>query len=876
MIKKIIAGIIICFSLFLFIFFGALSLVNYNSVVNHFTSRLGIASENIGKIKVNKFPIPYLNIESVKEEGKLDLEEVKIYFSPWSLIKFSPQISKLEILDAKIYADSKMLNIYDNEMLIENFFKYKLQSINLNVTNLNIINKQDYSILNFSNCSLKKENLSSNYIFKTIGNEVGTISGLINKNENIVNFSFDIDNNDYNFKLSQVYKDFKLDSGTGEYKIKNLALVMYNILPDLNHIFNKFNQTSPVNIKFNILNSEDAVELKNIAVESPFIKGSGDISIAKNDNTTGTVNLNFSKVDLDSMMSSNTPVIFNIAPSNIRFIFADKLLKIDITVDEVILNNNTLEKVVFTSNLSDGTLKINKCSGNIKPVGEFKLLGNVTQNSIRSMFDGQIYLKHNDLNSLLNTLGFTDVAVKEAMPFTLSSELKLTLIDLFFKDLLLKTDSLNLSGNFSGKFIAQTPHLNATLNISSLDLTGSTYPVISPLIEFVQSLTKDMKSLDYPSKFIPIRTNPYLVNLDILIDGVKYNNQVFDKIDLLAKIAPASIKISNLDFKMNNNYLSTRWSLDASSVLPSLNIEIKDGSVSSDLLSPSKLLDLRNKLINNYSLDKATIKIYGKLSSLSQNDLVLKNVKFYAVNNNNLLQFNNIEAELLGGNLQGSGNILLDPYSLNFVYALNTIDLNKVSALLPKIFTASEGEISISGSFSTNGNTMQSQLYNLTTKSQFAINIINIDNFNIDSFIEKINTHNYNVQNLDKDINSAITTGQGRITGINGNIELQKGIALLKDINFATQYSTGAASFAVNIYNFDMDSSNMLSFYIPSSLVKSSTKNASANVDKNILSTLNIRMQGSVFAPKKTFDSSELKKLLIPQTTTEETAQANH
>ena len=59
-----------------------------------------------------------------------------------------------------------------------------------------------------------------------------------------------------------------------------------------------------------------------------------------------------------------------------------------------------------------------------------------------------------------------------------------------------------------------------------------------------------MKALDYPSKFIPIRTIGYLANLDILIDSVKYNNHVFDKMNLLAKIVPANIKISNLDFKL--------------------------------------------------------------------------------------------------------------------------------------------------------------------------------------------------------------------------------------------------------------------------------------------------------------------------------------
>ncbi|BBJ31683.1 hypothetical protein RAS_07920 [Rickettsia asiatica] len=876
MIKKIAAGLIICFSLLLFIIFGVLSFVNYNSVTNNFTGHLGIAKENIRKIKMNKFPLPYLVIETIREEGKLDLEQIRIHFSLWSLIKFNPKINKIDILDAKFYSNSNVLNIYNHEELIKNFFKYKLQNINLNVTNLSIINKQDYSILNFNNCILKKENaLSSNYIFKTTSNYTGKISGSINKRDDTVDFSLNIDNNDYGFKLLQIYKDFKLTSGSGEYQIKNLASVMYNILPDLNHLFNKFNQNEAINVKFNISNNEDEIELKDIVIASSFITGNGFVNIAKNDNITTNVKLDFPKIDLSSLISPNAGVTFNTSSSNIRFIFADKLLKADVAINEIILSNNeALEKIVFSSNLSKGTLKIHEFSGNIKSGGEFKLTGNVTQNAVRSMFDGQLYLKHNDINSLLNILGFNDVTIKEAIPFSLSSDLKLTLIDLFFKKLLLKTDNLNLSGNFSSKFIAQTPRLDATLNISSLDLSSRTYPIISPLIEFTKNLTKDMKTLDYPSKFIPIRIIGYLANLDILIDSIKYDDHVFDKMNLLAKIVPANIKISNLDFKTANSYLSTSWNLDVSSVLPSLTVEIKDGNLTTDLLSPAGMLNLRNKLINDYSLDKATLQFYGTLSTLSQNDLILKNVKFYVANNNNLLQFNNIEAELLGGKFQGSGNILLEPYSINFVYALNTIDLDKVSAFMPKIFTASSGEVSISGSLGTNGNTLQSQLYNLTIKSQFAINNIDVNNFAMDSFIEKINTADYKVQNLDKDINSAITTGQENIRGISGDIELQKGIALLKKVKFATQYSSGAASFAVNIYNFDMDASSILSFYVPARLVKLNTSNTSS--DKDSLAHLNIKMQGSIFAPKKTFDSSELKKLLIPQTTEDKTTTDNH
>ena len=59
-----------------------------------------------------------------------------------------------------------------------------------------------------------------------------------------------------------------------------------------------------------------------------------------------------------------------------------------------------------------------------------------------------------------------------------------------------------------------------------------------------------------------------------------------------------------------------------------MTVEIKDGNLTTDLLSPAVMLNLRNKLINDYSLDKATLQVSGTLSTLLQNDLILKMLNF--------------------------------------------------------------------------------------------------------------------------------------------------------------------------------------------------------------------------------------------------------
>lgn len=865
MIKKIIAFTTISVALLIFTIFSASFLINYNSIDKNFVAHFGITAPNIGKVTVNKLPFPYLIIESITEEGKIELEKIEVHFSFWSFLSFKPKISRLNILDAKIYSNDNKLNVYDHEQLINIFLNSNLKDIKLNITNLNIINKQDYSIVNFTNCSLGQENnLSSNILFKANHN-IGEISGSVKQNNDLIDFNLNINNSNYSLKISETYKNSKLGTklakGTGEYQIKNLATFLHSILPELNHIFSKFKQNELINIKFNILAAEDILQLKDITINSPFILGNGVMDISKNNKVPSLITLHFPKIDINSLLTSNISDQFNSIPANLRFIFADKLLKTDITIDEIVLSNNeSLDKIIFSSNLTAGILKVEEFSGSIRTGGQFKLTGDVTQNSVRSMFDGKLSLTHNDLNSLLDILGFSSATVKETIPFVLSSDLKLTLIDLYLKNFLLKTDNLNVTGDLFTKFIASIPHVNATLNFSFLDLTKQTYPIISPIIGFIEDLTKDMKNSDYLNKFIPIRTLNCLANLDFTIDNINFADNSFEKVNLLANISPAHLKINNLDIRAGNNYLSTSWDLEASSFKPILTAEIKDGVFETNFLSPASLLALRNKLFNEYSIDKISLKIYGKLIKLFQNDLIIENLKFHIENDDNLFKINNIEANILAGKFQGAGNILLDSNSINFVYALNMIDLTGLSTIIPKIFPSLNVQASINGNFSTNGDTLKNQLYNLTTESQFAINNIKVNNFSIDSFIEKINSQNYNPQNLDYDLKT-ISHGQNTISTIKGDIKLEKGIALLKNITFNTQYSSGAASMAINIYNFDTNLSSILSFYVPRITPDLNDQNANDPNNKDILTNLNIKLQGNIFSPKQTIDSSELKKL---------------
>jgi len=79
---------------------------------------------------------------------------------------------------------------------------------------------------------------------------------------------------------------------------------------------------------------------------------------------------------------------------------------------------------------------------------------------------------------------------------------------------------------------------------------------------------------------------------------------------------------------------------------------------------------------------------------------------------------------------------------------------------------------------------------------------------------------------------------------------LTKGVAVLNDMMFQTQYTSGSAALGINIYDFSMNLSSILSFYL------------GVNSNPNNLVKIGIKSSGSIFAPQKTVNSDDLIEFL--------------
>jgi hypothetical protein len=863
MTKKIFVAIIISIALLVFALFVALSSIDYNLVFQNYLkdSSININAKNIAQIKLHKLPIPYLTIDSVKEDGQIELNNIEVRFALSSLIKFAPKIESLKIAKAKLYFANDNLTIINHDLFIKNLIARDKLNINIYIDDLYCSASNNATIARINNFFLTKSEgkLNHNLVKGNIVNLGGFVGSFERNDDNITNFNLNIKNDNCDMQLSEIYKDSALAFGKVELKITELSAFLQNNFPDLASLFKEIKSNEVVDIRFDIIPTQDFLQCKNLVIESSLIQGNGKIDISKNNTMNNLLTLNLSKMDIESIINSqninkSTKVEIPKYPQSwAKSKQKGNFIATDISINKIILNETeSFNGVKLISNFENGVFVIKDLSGSIESGGEFKISGNITNNNFRNVFDGNLYLKHENFNKILSVIGCDEAVVKTVAPFILSSDLKLTLIDLYFNNLLFKTDNVRVAGNVSTKFIGSKPHITASLGFSSMDIGRAEYPIVSPVIEFTKSLFDNMKDKEYLNKFIPIRTLSYIGNLDLTFTDLMFNDKYVGNINILTSLSPGNIKINNLDINNGSNFLFSSWALEASGIKPKLDIAIENGLLNVDFLTPSSWLTLRHKLYNDFSLDKIALTLDCFISTIYQNDTRLDNLKFLVNNDNTLLNISNLNVGIFDGNLQGSGSILLEPHTANFVYALNSIDISKLLGILPKNLMNNTGSASINGMFSTRGDTVEKLLYNLYTKSSIITKNLTIPNFGIDNFLEKITLPQYNVQNVKADSSNAITTGTTEIETLNSDIELTQGMAVLNNVTFKTKYASGSAALGVNLYDFSMNLSSIFSFY-----PIADSKNNPSNVAK-----IGVKAVGSIFEPKKTVEINELVEFL--------------
>ena len=823
-------------------------------------SNAKIDSANVTQVsyRINKFPLPSLVIDEVKQDEKIELKNVNIKFSLLSILSFSHKISDIEIGEVIIHLSNDDVNYIDHDEFIAELIHKEALNISAKIDKLIFVESDKDIPLVIENFVFLGDKKMTKFTGEI--SSVGNVKGEFIRNSDQINFNLEVNDPEYTMKLQEIYEKSGLKSGKMEITTSALAGRLLALLPDFANLSDNLSSTEEVKISLDIVPLNNGINFKNIVIDSKSIQGMGEVAVNKSTQGVCDIKINFSKIDLDSWSknknkNSNQNTSYSPSVSN-KFNFSKNQTRANILAKQIVLApDNVVTDVNLSFLIQGGEIKIEDFSGTIGQVGGFKIDGIISQNSFRNLFNGRIALAHNDLSDIAEMIGSSEVRSANKIPYSLVSDIKFSSVDVSMQNLLIKTADTEISGSVSTKFIGNSPRTNANLKFTKVNLDEQNLPVLNYLYNYAVSLTKDSKKEDYVNKFIPLRKISSISNYDFTFDQLIVNSTLYTNVRFGLDLFPEKIRLENLSLNDGKNHVDMTIELVASGIKPSFDIIIHSGVLEANFLSPRSISELRKQILEVFALDKVYLNMNFALEKIYQGDFALGRVVFKAKNNKTLFEISKLDADIFGGRISSSGSVLLDPYTLNFVYSLNSAIISEIAKLMPPRILESGGVISANGMWSTNGNSLEEQLYNLYTKSNIVTKDITISNFSIDNIVKVTSGTGYNIKSFKDDMKQALLTGKTEISELKAAVELTKGLFNLNQIEFKTKYTAGVASANFNLYNLNIDLSSVFLFYLSKPVDgRSSTDNATTKFA--------LKVTGNLLNPKKEADTKEFEDLL--------------
>lgn len=822
-------------------------------------TKIDIANIKSGEAEISVLPTPHLTLKHIKQDNKLELENIKIKFSLFSVILLNPVIQEIVVTDAKLYIDNNISFTTHNEFISQLLAK-DILLINTHINRLSVI-ENNKALVAFANFYLT---FSSNIV--EFGGQIAQnkmIKGSFTTSGDDTTFIMEANHDNYSIMVEEQYKNKIFTSGKIAAKTKEVPYKIIRLIQDFGLPTWSIKSDKEIDIACDIKSIKNGISLDNIIISSnsiagdKSIDGNGYINFTTLDKANVEAKFQFNKIDISDwgkidedssfFSSSYDEGGFDFTQNNLLANFTAKEIKLD--------NNNSLDEVNFNIHTADGKIHIEDFSGFSNKTDKFRINGTVTQNSFRKLFEGSISLTHKDLNDVAGLINLGELRVAAPMPFEASANIKFNSVDLSLQDIVIKTNDAQVGGNLSVKFIGTQPRIISDLHFDFVNLDKPNLPIVGQVFNYGKDLLQCTKEESYLNKLGALRKIQSVSDYDISINKLTVNNKIYDNVNFSLAVAPGRAAIEKLSLRDGKeNWIETSFIYEADKLKPALSILINDGVWKVDAISVYALNELRSKILDNFDLNKIDLSISVALRDLYSDKIKLTKLAFALKNDKNLINITKFNANLLGGNIQSSGSILLEPYIMNFVYALNSASLSEISKLLPAGFINSQGAISASGMWSTRGSRVEEQLYNLYTKSELVAKNISFNNFSVDDFVQKVAINNYNISKITDDMNKMLLTGTTEVTDLKTNIELSKGIVALESVIFKTKHTAGTASSSLNLYDFSIDGSAIFSFFLSKPTHERSVSNDPIK--------MTVTAKGNLFTPKKEADIQALQEKL--------------
>ncbi len=851
MIKKILVSIAaLAFLLYAAYLYIALT-TSYDGIYQKFHAQLADVGYEIKteSIDVVRFPLPRVVLGGVTVQNMFTAKSIEIKFSLSSMLKFSPAIASARIDDVTITLAANRSHFVNHETSVVEAFKLLPKLPEVTMYNVSLIDKTTKDTDSVKKITISPH-ASTDQLLVEWSDDTTTKMRYV-AFEDSMRVQIDSEGPYHHIAINELYKNDRLEDGDIKYHISNLKEFIDHNFQSLDFLVTRIQSTETMDISCKIKAEGEKFAVSSIVLKSDSVSLAGNIDLYKS-TTPDQINLVFNTIDLSKLLSAPNMDSVNESKNKSKLQLDDMASNINITAKKIIFVDAELDNLNFIASSDGKILTVKQFTGDIYGDGAFSVSGAVSQNQYRSIFDGNLTVKHKDANLVLSKLGFAPLATNVPSSLIFTSDVRATPIDYQLKNMFVNIGSFNIEGAASVKLIGTMPRVDLSLAVSSVDLMNTNYPIISPIVSYFRTLSSDMKAKDYLTKYIPLREIHYLGNFDIGFSDLSIGNDTVDKFRFAGDISSGNILLNSIFYQDNDNYVGGSGYLVSTGIKPELGIKITDAELSNTELTLTSLLTFLASLRDIYDLDKINITTELAAQSIKQGDHMIKNAALSAKNEGVLWNISSLGCAYAGGEFWSSGSLRVDPMTLNLSYAYNNFTIGQIQSILPlDLFGIEEGWISANGMISASGDSLAQLLYTLYTKSDFVAKNVKLDNLSLDTLITQTDNPKYQAARLDEDINYYIGNGTDIIQSLSGKIELNQGLFKASDLKFNTARIYGIGSAAYNIYDTKIGLDARMVFAPPMNKSK---------VQKYI--PIGLKVTNTITAPKKEIKFDDFKAFL--------------
>ncbi len=824
--------------------------------------------------KIYYYPSPRIVIDNIYVSEHLSLKNTHIILSYMDFLRMKAVVKYIEAEEISVVNNQsirtniieKLLDIFKDD---EDNLKPFASSINGKVLKFysenNNENLHAKPIFNLDNVNIKLAkdkikakadlgNLATMLIDYNFSDEKNIKLTFAGKN---INGAVSL-NYDQNHHIKNGNIDLKTDS------FFDIMKMYFNKKLPINNIFDIKDE---VTIQSKIIADDNTLSLNELKIFSDLIDISGEVNYFKLNRKLET-KMDIAKINYYQLAENYKKVVSDGQIRKFTYL-DDDIYKSDngivnINMDSMILNDKiNLNKFEFKANYNDKSFIIDAMAAKINKHGYVSIKGKSTHNNFRSLFDGQVDLAHDNLNDILGLFFDIDnpdsskISASHDNSFKFVSKISLTPVNLSLDKATLITNKANVTGNLSTKFIGNTPRVNANIRFSTINFDDENFyyaKKVNDLKDFIANLSS--KYISFLDSIGLIRKINSDYNIGIVIDSFKFNDKKYN--DLIANLmfSKNEFHIKNFYVTDGKYYIDFAFDAKYNNFKPEIALSLRGGNFKLDYLTPSKLIEL-SKIINKDSLlKKIDLTLNANIDRIETPFGPLSKVRLKSIAQDNLLDISSLDANLLGGEYKSSGSILLEPLTYNFVYAITSLNLEDITHIIPNGYLSPKGGVSLSGMWSTGGDDINKQFYNLYTKSEMIAKGVQINNFSIDDLVPVLSTTGYKIADFKNDLDAALLKGQTEVKEVKGHIELNKGILNFKNLGFKTKYTAGLMNSVFNLYDNEFSANSLFSFQIAANI---SPDRFSSNFTQT---SLPIKIYGNYFLLKKEADIKEVENIL--------------